>query len=261
MVQVGDVGDGQAGRIEAMLPAGRAWSSDMLRTSDGDLTPHVFFVHQDPNVILDRHYHDAAEFQVVVGGSGKLRTHAVRPFTVHYASYQAVYGPLIASETGLDYITFRMTYQRGLFRFPDERRRMGGGQRSQVMGEFARCNPPSLPAAQVDIVIEPNSGGLAAWVLRLPPDAELEAPKRLGGTGRFLLLTNGSAHVNEGLFEMLSVAWIGNDDAAVAAGPAGAEMIVLQMPGHARDDIQHNGATHLPDATIGKSRTCKIESS
>lgn len=237
MVQVGNLGDGRAGRIEAILPTGHAWSSDMLRASDGELTPHAFFVHQDPNVVLERHYHDAAEFQIVVGGSGKLGTHAVRPFSVHYASYQAVYGPLVAGESGLDYVTCRVIYQRGLFKFPEERRRMEGGIRTQAMGDISPCELTNLSAKRIDSVIDPDNGGLAAWIMRLPAGAVLEAPRHAGGAGRFLLLANGSAQVDEEAFGNLSIAWIGDRDAAVVAGPQGAEMIVLQLPGNALNTI------------------------
>lgn len=237
MVQVGNLGDGQADRIEAMLPTGPAWSSDMLRAQDGKLTPHAFFVHQDPNVVLDRHYHDAAEFQVVVGGSGRLGTHAVRPFSVHYASYQAVYGPLVAGESGLDYVTCRTIYQRGLFRFPEERRRMEGGRRTQAIGKIARCDLANLSTERIDAVIDADVAGLAAWVMRLPAGTALDAPRHAGGAGRFLLLANGSAEVGDEIFETLTVGWIGNSDAAVIAGPQGAEMIVLQLPRDAMNVI------------------------
>lgn len=247
MIQVGNLGDGQAGRIEAILPTGRAWSGDILRTRDGALTPHAFFVHQDPNVVLDRHYHDAAEFQVIVGGSGKLGTHAVRPFSIHYASCQAVYGPLVADASGLDYVTCRIIYQRGLFKFPDERKRMARGRRTQIMGSAAYGDPSSLAAAQIEDVICPDGDGLAAWIMRLPPGTMLEPPRHGGGAGRFLLLTSGSASVGTEAFETLSVGWIGNREAAVTAGPNGAEMIVLQLPREALNDAETKSGKSLDE--------------
>jgi hypothetical protein len=230
MVQVGCIGDGRRGRIDAQLSTGFAWSSDMLRTEDDGLTPHAFFVHQDPNVVLDRHYHDAAEFQVVVGGSGRLGTHAVRPLSVHYASYQAVYGPLAAGEFGLDYVTCRAVYQRGLFRFPDERRRMTPGRRDQYIGEVLPGDPRSLTGISIDPVIDPLGDGLAVWMMRIPPGARSKAPIHPGGAGRFLLLTAGGATVESAILDELSVGWIGNGEATVAAGPEGAELVVLQLP-------------------------------
>lgn len=236
MIQIGTLGDGQAGRIEAMLPTGLAWSSDMLRGQEGEFTPHAFFVHQDPNVVLDRHYHDAAEFQVVVGGGGRLGTHAVRPYSIHYASRQAVYGPLVAGDAGLEYVTFRAVYQRGLFKFPDERRRMGSGRRSQSMGDILPEDPKRLAQARVEPVISATNDGLAAWTMRLPPASRLEAPIHPGGAGRFLLLTRGTATVDQARLGELDVAWIGNRGATVVAGPEGAELIVLQLPLSAPSD-------------------------
>lgn len=233
MMQLGSVGDGQQGRIEAMLPTGLAWSSDMLRDKDRDLTPHAFLVHQDPRVVLDRHYHDTAEFQVVVGGDGRLGTHEVMPFSIHYASSQAVYGPLVAGEAGLDYVTCRAVYQRGLFKFPEERKRMAGGRRSQHMGHVVRTDPHGLAAPAAAVVIDPTDDGLAAWSLRIPPGTEASAPATAWGLGRFLLLIGGSATVDGALLADLCVGWIGNREVAIAAGQDGAELIVLQLPAEA----------------------------
>lgn len=237
MIQVGSLGDGSAGRIEAELPTGRAWSSDVLRAHDGDLTPHAFFVHQDPNVVLDRHYHDAAEFQVVVAGGGKLGTHPIRAYAIHYASHQAVYGPLTADERGLDFMTFRAVYQRGLFKFPDEKRRMERGRRSQLMGEVPPGDPRQLASPKVERAIEAADDGLAAWIVRLPPKSQLLAPLDPGGAGRFLMLVSGIAAAAGAALAPLDVAWIGNADATLDAGPDGAELIVLQMPSIAAPEI------------------------
>ena len=39
--------------------------------------PMAFLVEQDPGAVVGAHYHQADQFQVMVGGSGRLGTHDV----------------------------------------------------------------------------------------------------------------------------------------------------------------------------------------
>lgn len=233
MVQAADVSTAHELRKDYVLPTGPAWSGDILTAHDGQLSPHAFYVHQDPHVTLDRHYHDAAEFQVVVAGGGSLGHHAVRPFSVHYAAYQTMYGPLVAGPDGLDYITLRLHYQRGLFYWPQERARMVRGARWQTMADASSLDPSALlvlAAPETEALIPAGEGGLAAWLMQVPPGGRAGVPSAPNGAGRFMLVVEGGARTATATLSRLSVAWIGTADCPLTAGPAGAAALVLQMP-------------------------------
>ena len=47
--------------------------------------PMAFLVEQDADAVVGAHYHQADQFQVVVGGSGRLGAHGVAAGAVHFA--------------------------------------------------------------------------------------------------------------------------------------------------------------------------------
>src|SRR5262245_3090879 len=69
--------------------------------------PQAFVVEQAPNWTLRPHYHLMHQFQVAIAGSGMLGRHPLAPFTVHYASPESGYGPIVSGDQGLTYITIR----------------------------------------------------------------------------------------------------------------------------------------------------------
>ena len=71
---------------------------------------------------------------------------------------------------------------------PSIRRR----QITQDVGALAPGALLAITAAQVVVALQPEPGGLAAWVVRLPPSATLAAPKHAGGAGQFHIVTAGS---------------------------------------------------------------------
>src|SRR5690242_19751674 len=51
----------------------------------GTLFPMAFLVEQDPGSTAAAHYHQADQFQVIVGGRGIMGTHEAKPVMVHFA--------------------------------------------------------------------------------------------------------------------------------------------------------------------------------
>src|SRR3954464_12357154 len=66
--------------------------------------PMAFLVEQPPGSVVQTHFHEANQFQLVVGGSGTLGKHAVQPIAVHYSNAFSAYGPITAGEEGLQYL-------------------------------------------------------------------------------------------------------------------------------------------------------------
>ena len=92
--------------------------------ADSCYTPQAFLVHQQPGWVLRTHYHQQEQFQVVVRGGGSLGRHRLKALSVHYASRESGYGPLIAGPDGLDYLTLRSCADPGAQYLPESRQNM-----------------------------------------------------------------------------------------------------------------------------------------
>jgi hypothetical protein len=225
-----------------MLPSGPAWAGDVLVAEDNALSPHAFYVHQDPGVRLERHYHDSTQFQVVVRGGGRLGTHDVQPFSVHYASYQSVYGPLVAGEKGLDYITLRAVCDRTIHFFPEDKARMDRKPRREQ--SYADALPTSEAElsdrsdAETVSLIKAVPGGANVWLLRQPGNSRVSIARTDGAAGQFVMVINGTARLDGGDMERLSIAWLRDGvGGTLDVGDHGAEVLLLQLPAAAIEDV------------------------
>lgn len=210
---------------------------------DGDesdaLSPQAFVVHQSPNWSLTPHYHLQEQFQLVVGGTGRLGVHELSPGSIHYATREAGYGPIVSGPEGLVYMTLRCIADSGAWYLPESRSRMQQGlKKRQKWAEAPAatdCNEPVItPALQED------GTGLAAWFIALPPNAQVRVPEAGAHAGRFHVVLGGSMRV-----EKVSSDWMtscgcifGSADErplTVQSGEAGLTMAVLQFPVSALD--------------------------
>src|SRR5689334_14715201 len=83
--------------------------------------PMAFLVEQDPGAVTQSHFHQADQFQVIVGGSGDLGTHTIRDVAVHYAGAFTAYGPIRAGADGVTYFTLRNGWDPGARYMPGAR--------------------------------------------------------------------------------------------------------------------------------------------
>jgi len=136
----------------------------------GTIYPMAFLVEQDPQAVVGAHYHQADQFQVMIGGNGRLGHHDVASGDVHFAGAWSAYGPLAAGTSGLTYFTLRNGWDPGArYReFPDNRatlRALPRRHREQVgsiegthnyaltQGERIAGPDPSLSAGQFWLVL------------------------------------------------------------------------------------------------------------
>lgn len=139
------------------------------------LYPMAFLVEQDPGAVVGAHYHQADQFQVMVGGSGRLGIHDVAASAIHFAGAWSPYGPVAAGRDGLQYFTLRNGWDTGAryMEFPDNRaalRSMSRRHREAVGtitpagdGLWTRC----LDVAAGDCLAgsDPASGGGQFWLV------------------------------------------------------------------------------------------------
>ena len=221
---------------EAGEPVG---AGDILVSELGKMpSPHSIYTRQPANFRIPPHYHDNAQFQVFVEGGATFGSRSIRPLTVHFATHQTGYGPIVSGDQGLIYITLRMATEFGahLVDKPEERERMNPRiRRRQITHDVAPLAPgalQALAASQVVVALEPEPNGLAAWVMRLPPSATLDVPKHAGGAGQFHIVTAGSMIVDGETYGRHASAWVGPEETGfiLRAGDQGLEVVVCQFP-------------------------------
>lgn len=198
--------------------------------------PQAFLVQQAPRWELAVHYHTEHQFQLVSAGGGTLGRHVLEPITLHYASPESGYGPIVAGDAGLDYYTLRARGTRDTWYLPRERGRMTSGLRKHHgYGGPARPSTPAQlrgrAARAIDTLME-GDAGLGAWMLRLPAGAVVDAGRAPWSGTRFYYIAAGG------------VRWGGRDlvpgDIASARGAderfdavaseGGAELVIMQFP-------------------------------
>jgi hypothetical protein len=192
--------------------------------------PMAFLVEQDPGAVANAHFHQADQFQVVVGGEGTLGTHAVRPVSVHFAGAFTAYGPIHAGAAGLAYFTLRNGFD------PGARYMMRGENRAALRAVPGRrhreATADPVGAGASEALLGPEPDGMAAWRYRLASGECLRGPAPDGGGGQHWLILEGSAHCATATLRPLSCAFVFPDDQPfeISAGPTGATLLAVQYP-------------------------------
>jgi len=181
--------------------------------------PMAFLVEQDAGVAVGAHYHQADQFQVVVGGTGRLGNHDIVPGAVHFAGAWSAYGPLVAGPDGLQYFTLRNGWDPGAryMEFPDNRATLRSTARRhrEMVGE-----------------ITASPDGLGSRVYDLPAEAAVTGPDPASGLGQFWVVLAGSLRTGGAMLAAKSCIFIYPNDAPfrVAAGADGVRVLSLQYP-------------------------------
>jgi hypothetical protein len=234
------VSNGVDAHLTTFIGANRYMASTAPPPGPEAVYPMAFLVEQPAGSVVASHFHEANQFQLVVGGSGTLGTHAVQPIAVHYSNAFSAYGPITAGEEGLHYLTLRNGYDRGARYLPAAREELRGVRR-RFRAAVADAAPPGAPPEQAstETLLAEAPDGLGAWRHRVPPGAALRGPDPASGDGQFWVVTSGALRSADGAtLPALSCAFVGPDEApfAVTAGEAGLEVVVMQYP-RGRDHV------------------------
>ena len=213
--------------------------TDLIATSQTKQPgEQAFLVEQDPNWVTPAHYHGEHQFQVVTAGHGAIGRHEVKPMCVHYAAPQTGYGPIVAREAGVSYLTLRMAGDTGAWYLhkPGSRERMQPGLKREQQHGAPQASISAealmlLTHTTVEVLIAPRADGLAAHLLRMAPGQSHTMDSDHAYGGRFYVVTQGSVQVAETEGPSLTVAFASADEQLVLkSGPKGAEVLVLQFP-------------------------------
>jgi hypothetical protein len=181
--------------------------------------PMAFLVEQDPDAAVGAHYHQADQFQVIVGGSGRLGTHGVAATAVHFAGAWSPYGPLTAGDEGLQYFTLRNAWDPGAryMEFPDNRAALRALPRRhrEAVGEIAA-----------------TSDGLWTRNCQVAAGEGVNAPDPASGGGQFWLVLSGSLRHDGRTLPPPSCVFVHPEEGPLSAvaGADGLEAVAVQFP-------------------------------
>ena len=204
--------------------------------ANDDGRPQGFLVHQPPNAVTPAHFHEPNQFQVFVGGNGRMGAAPASPLTVQYANGHTPYGPIVAGDQGVEYFTLRQRWDLGAKYLPASKDLLRkGNQRTRLkagidVADAARRRARVTPA--VDTVLGQEADGLAAWIWRLGPSGEALLPEPQHGGGQYLIVAAGTLLSDGKALDRLSTIYVTSEERAFAvkAGDDGLDLLVLQFP-------------------------------
>lgn len=202
------------------------------------LYPVGFLVEQDPDTTVRGHFHEADQFQVIVGGSGRMASHPVQAFAVHYTNAHSPYGPIVAGAEGVHYFTLRNSYDRGARYMPEARpelRQAPRNFREATIPPQPPLDPAELASTALSCTeaIAPQADGLGAWRYRLPAGGQISGPDPRHGAGQHWLVLGGElTQENVAKLPKFSLLFVAPSEAPfeATAGEAGLEILCLQYP-------------------------------
>jgi hypothetical protein len=213
--------------------------ADAPPPAEEEIYPMAFLVEQDPAKVVQPHFHQADQFQVIVGGTARMGTHDVEGVAVHFTSRFSAYGPIVASDKGVHYFTLRNGFDPGAKYMPGARQelraRRTGSHREAVVEPSPLTEPAQLAATAAPLctnVMPLEEDGLGAWRYRLPPGAALTGPDPAEGRGQNWLVLAGGAVREAEMLGTFACLFVFPDDPALTltAGPDGAELLCMQYP-------------------------------
>ena len=224
-----------------IIPDGTAAKMTIIAgPEDQRPSPNAFIVEQSPHSKAQAHFHNNSQFQVVVTGSGKIGTHAVAPLSLHYAGQQTAYGPIVAGDDGITYMTLRGIMEDNAFLLPEAKvfidRKIPKYQTyTPIVAPATRETLDQLAAPELQEMIPPQSGGLAAWLIRVPAGQRVTPPAHENGAGRYYLVIEGALELSTDILTRFGCAWLNPDEVEtpVVAASGGVELLVLQFPANA----------------------------
>lgn len=252
MIQTISSIDAQNVRKKVVLPDRREhWQTDYMGPEASSInnsrleetpiayrSPQAALIEKPPGSVVPPHFHCVNQFQVVVGGSGALGRHAIRPGSVHYSGAYTGYGPIVAGESGLSYFTLRAQFDFGAHYLPASKAKLKDVERESVVTEdidLLGTSAQSLsPEAALTILIEPRASGLASYLARIGDGMKLRIPESESGGGQYWVVITGELSLNGHDYPRLSCIYISGDDETplMEAGPRGVSVIVVQFPGN-----------------------------
>ena len=197
--------------------------------------PSAFLVEYRPvpGGAIRPHFHKVAQFQVVIGGDGRIGKVPVPPISFQYADPSTPYGPItpVDEERGIDFLTLRPVARTGLWWMPGNNHELEGVLRRNRANTVSPDKPLPSSGSERQALIEPDDDGLAGYVVRLAPGAQEVIDVPAGSAGQYHLVTRGTLVCEGRTLERMSLLFADTGErVTLTAGPDGGEVLVMQFP-------------------------------
>ena len=219
-------------RKEVPRPGGMGYRRNFVGAS-GTIAggPQGFLVERPyPKPVIDPHFHDVDQFQVVVAGNGRMGKKPVAPITFQYADAYTPYGPIVGFDEGISFFTLRPIASGGHWVMPGNRDKMPGRAGRNIAGLFDVTKTLTEEGAtEREALIDPQDDGVDAVGIRLGPNAETESEASTAG-GQYISVCSGTLEADGKVFEANSLMHVeaGEQAPFLKAGSGGANVMVLQ---------------------------------
>ena len=230
---------------------GVRWNTYFMQPPKGTRLPQAFLVEGTPHRVLRTHYHDVDQFQVIVSGDGTLGKHAVRFGSVHFARAHTPYGPITGGDHGIAWLTIRARRDaEGAQFLPEKREQL---EQAAARNPWQISQDPEFLEFDGDVALRPvadvrDERGLAAYALRMKPNARTQAPDPTGTGGQYLVVLRGSLRRDGKEQRALTIGYVAPDEGRLdlSAGDEGLDALVLNFP-------RHDAAAPSPEARAGRA--------
>ena len=184
-----------------------------------------------PGHTIPPHFHDTDQFQVIVGGDGRLGATPIQPVAFHYADAFTPYGPIVANEEGIQFYSLRPASVGGVFYLPQSRHLMQGKPGRNIAGVFDISKKPGeAGTVSTETLIERQFDGVYAAGIRMGANAVTKTPASDAGH-QYILLCDGSMQCNGKSYPKLALMWTDpGESVELRAGPEGAQVLLMQFP-------------------------------
>lgn len=202
---------------------------------DVEAGAEVFMAETGPEDVIEPHFHRVNQFQIVVHGSGSIGKEPVQPAALFYTDGYTPYGPIVAGPEGLAFFTIRAKGEPNVYYMPQSRKELVRKAGRAIIREIdvAVAGEGALNQEVArEPLIEPQEDGLAAFLIRARPGAEVAGAVARDTAGQCHLLLGGSAIQESTELGPLSCLFVSPGDTApqVFAGAQGCQILVLQFP-------------------------------
>ena len=147
-------------RDHEVLSTGQRWRTWFMKPKKPGvpLDPYAFLSQSTAGRKLRTHFHCVDQFQVIMGGGGLIGRHKLAINAVHFARANTPYGPLVAGDEGLAFLTLRsMGDPTGRHRLPEAKEELAkmpnrakssrGTQRSSMPLAASQGIRPASPSS------------------------------------------------------------------------------------------------------------------
>ncbi|MDX3907403.1 MAG: hypothetical protein QHC78_17065 [Pigmentiphaga sp.] len=219
---------------EGVIPAHRTEYMGAHPHRGGASLPQAFTIEMHPLQEVGAHYHRVPQYQVFLSGNGRIGRHPTRPYAIHYSDPYTGYGPLVAAEQPMVYMTLRPLGDPGptYMTQPGAREQMRPSRRRFLLATAEAATIPAAGESRVESLIDRHDDGVEAGVYRLGAGATITGPDPTLGGGHYFLVLTGTLQHAGAAYGPRSTVFVeaGEDPLTLLAGPAGVELLFLQFP-------------------------------